>query len=74
MHRLQDACKTDWTMGCMENWLDYENQRVVGCSLKFTCQMVTRGFPHRQVPGLLPFHIFTSYLDDRQKHSPQVCG
>lgn len=50
----------------MKNWLDYENPRVVGCSLKFICQKVTTGFPHRQVPWLLPLHIFTSYLDDKQ--------
>ena len=29
--------------------------------------MVTRGFPHRWVLGLLPFNIFISYLDDRAK-------
>lgn len=30
--------------------------------------MITRGFPHSQALGLLPNHIFTSYLDDKQKH------
>lgn len=39
------------------------------CSFKIICQMVTRGFPHRQVLGLLPFHIFNIYLQDKQKHT-----
>lgn len=74
MHRLQDAHKTGWTTGCMENWLDYRDPKVMGSSLKFTCQMVIRGFPHRQVLELLLFHIFTIYLDDEQKHTHEVCG
>jgi len=37
--------------------------------LKFICQMVMRGFPHRWVLGLLPSDVFISYLDDRAKRT-----